>query len=671
MRYSAFISYSHRDRRIADWVHRRLETYRVPPALRGRLGALGEIGTRLPPVFKDREELASSADLAESVRAALNEASALVVICSPDAARSRWVNEEIRTFRALGRGARIQSLIVGGHPYASRLPGADPEEECFPPALFEGGAADPLAADARADGDGRRTATLKLIAGILGVGYAELRDREAQRSHRRLLLIAAASLVGFVLMSAVALFAIGQRRQAIAERDVARQKTMTAERTVDFVESMFQVANPSDAKGATITAREVLDRGARRIDSSLNDEPSVKVELTATLSEVYGALGLLKQSDALVRRTFSIPGRDPALAARQFMLLGESQVRLGDYAAAARSFDRALGVARRPGFRQTELTPRILVGLSEAQAGDSQFAAAQQTGAEALRRARTPGTPVAARATALEALGEAYFNDDKTQRAEPFYREAIALRTAAQGRLHPRVTEDLKALGDIAYLRHQPAIAERYYRGVLANHQVTLGPEHPDVAITLNSLGRVLLEQRKFAEARALLTRSIAISRRERGETHDAFVFVYDNLGLVELAAGKPADAEPLFRKALAAATAHKHRNRAPAMTDLADSLCAQGRYGEALPLLDQARPLMASTYPDDPWRVAWTDNVHGACLMRSGRAAEGAALVLASRDALLARWPAGSFYGEIVARRVEQAGAVGRKGAVGGPTRE
>lgn len=664
MRYSAFISYSHRDRRIADWVHRRIETYRVPAALRGRNGALGLIGARLPPVFKDREELASSANLKESVRAALEEAGSLVVICSPAAAQSRWVNEEIRTFRALGRGSRIQCLIAGGHPYASRLPGMDPDAECFPPALFESGAADPLAADARPSGDGRRVAVLKLIAGILGVGYAELRDREAQRSHRRLLLIAAASLAGFLLMSAVALFAVGQRRQAIAERDVARQKTMTAERTVDFVESMFQVSDPSEAKGATITAREVLDRGARRIDSSLNDEPSVKTELTATLSEVYGALGLYRRSDALVRRTFAIKGRAPALAARQLMLLGESQQRLGDYGSASGSLARALVAARQPDSRSAELVPRILAGLSIAQGKNNQTEAAQQSAAKAVEAARAKGTPPETRAIALEAMAEAYFNSDKIAQAEPFYRVAIAIRTPSQGRLHPRITEDLNALGASAYLQRRPAAAERYYSQVLANDQAVLGPNHPDTAVTLNNLGRILLEQRKLAEARKALLRAVSISDREREAGHDPLflAFAYDNLGLVENALGRPAAAEAWFRKGLTVATVLKQRNRAPAMTDLADALCAQGKYAEALPLLDQARPLMASTYPDDPWRVTWVDDVRGACLMRSGRRAEGAALVLGSRDAMMARWPAGSYYGEIVARRVKQAQAVARK---------
>ena len=92
MRYSAFISYNHRDRDWAVWLHRALERYGVPKRLWGRPAPWGEIGNRLPPVFRDRDELATSSDLASSVKEALAESAFLVVVCSPNSARSKWVD---------------------------------------------------------------------------------------------------------------------------------------------------------------------------------------------------------------------------------------------------------------------------------------------------------------------------------------------------------------------------------------------------------------------------------------------------------------------------------------------------------------------------------------------------------------------------------------------------
>ena len=197
MRYSAFISYNHKDRAWAEWLHRALERYRIPKALVGRPAPWGALGRRLPPVFQDREELAASANLADSVREALNDASSLIVICSTNAAKSRWVNEEVRTFSGLGRRDRIQCLIV---PEADDADAVHSEADLFPPALLELGA-EPLAGDARKTGDGKRNAFLKLVAGVTGVRYDELRQREQSRRQRRLLGLAAAASIGFILMS--------------------------------------------------------------------------------------------------------------------------------------------------------------------------------------------------------------------------------------------------------------------------------------------------------------------------------------------------------------------------------------------------------------------------------------------------------------------------------------
>ena len=130
MRYSAFISYNHRDRDWAIWLHRALERYAVPKRLRGRAAPWGEIGARLPPVFRDRDELATSSDLASSVKEALGDSAFLIVICSPNSAQSKWVDEEIKTYIAAGRGQFIRLIIVDGEPHSS-----DPAQECLPPSL--------------------------------------------------------------------------------------------------------------------------------------------------------------------------------------------------------------------------------------------------------------------------------------------------------------------------------------------------------------------------------------------------------------------------------------------------------------------------------------------------------------------------------------------------------
>ena len=122
-RYRAFISYSHQDRTWGEWLHRALERFWVPKRLVGRSGRYGTIPRRLTPIFRDQDELPTATDLGQVINEALQQSDCLIVICSPGAAASRWVNEEILTFKRLGRGDRILALIVDGEPYASARAG--------------------------------------------------------------------------------------------------------------------------------------------------------------------------------------------------------------------------------------------------------------------------------------------------------------------------------------------------------------------------------------------------------------------------------------------------------------------------------------------------------------------------------------------------------------------
>jgi len=199
-RYAAFISYSSKDAAFAKRLHRTLETYGIPSSL-GRFDILGRGGkpNRIYPVFRDREELPAG-ELAARIQEALSDSRSMIVVCSPSAAASPWVEREIEAFLALGRKDRVFAIIADNAPLVDET-GADATSQCFPPAL-RGGLADPnafepIAADARAVKDGFRNAWLKLVAGMIGVNAGALQDRDRRRRRRALVqnaLIAAAAV---------------------------------------------------------------------------------------------------------------------------------------------------------------------------------------------------------------------------------------------------------------------------------------------------------------------------------------------------------------------------------------------------------------------------------------------------------------------------------------------
>jgi tetratricopeptide (TPR) repeat protein len=216
-RYWAFLSYSSHDVKSAQWLHRALENYVIPKRLIGRGTPAGLAPRRFRPIFRDRSELAADVDLHARIEDALKESAFLIVICSAEAAASRWVNEEIVKYRALHSPPRILAVISESSPLGGY-------ESLFPPALQYRDAdnnhevLEPVAADLRPGRDGHRVAPLKLIAGMLGIGLDELVRRDNQRRHRRLLAVTAASIVGMTIAGALATAALFARAEALRQR---------------------------------------------------------------------------------------------------------------------------------------------------------------------------------------------------------------------------------------------------------------------------------------------------------------------------------------------------------------------------------------------------------------------------------------------------------------------
>lgn len=216
LQYKAFISYSHQDRDWSAWLQRALESYRVPKRLVGSQGEFGAVTARLAPVFRDREDLSSASDLTSKVKESLEFSESLIVICSPAAARSPWVNEEIRYFRSLGREDRILALIVDGDPQPN-----DPAQQCFPSALTinaDGSPCEPLAADARKWADGKLLAKLKIVAGVLGIRLDELRRRNMQRRRRNWTIAAVATMAMLVLTGTLVFTTLTSQKAARLQR---------------------------------------------------------------------------------------------------------------------------------------------------------------------------------------------------------------------------------------------------------------------------------------------------------------------------------------------------------------------------------------------------------------------------------------------------------------------
>jgi hypothetical protein len=242
--FAAFVSYSHHDIATARWLHSAIENYRVPRALVGTEGEYGSVPARLRPIFRDEDELAGATALGPRLEGALARSRALLVVCSPAARKSQWVDSEIRTFKRLYPERPVFAVIAGGSAGAG-------ENACFPEALLWDIDADghldrtrpvePLAPDLQALD--KRAVRLKVIAGLLGVPYDRLHDRALRRRRVFAAIYSSASLILILVLSGLTLAAFSYARIALRERNAAEaaQKIAVKERNAaiaarDFAE---------------------------------------------------------------------------------------------------------------------------------------------------------------------------------------------------------------------------------------------------------------------------------------------------------------------------------------------------------------------------------------------------------------------------------------------------
>ncbi|GAM99092.1 protein kinase [alpha proteobacterium U9-1i] len=250
-RYAAFISYSSKDAKFAQRLHRALESYGIPSSL-GKFDLIGGgKQNRIYPVFRDREEL-SAGHLGDQIEANLKASAALIVVCSPNGAASPWVQKEIEFFATQGRHAKIFAIIPDTAPLTDEH-GADCTQACFPPAFrgdaLAGDTLEPLAADARKGKDGFRNAWLKIVAGMVGVSPGQIIDRDKKRRAQQRV---ALGVGGVVAVTAIALAGATVAAWDARKDFTARAAVLTQNRPLDAIAfALAGLPAPGDALNLT------------------------------------------------------------------------------------------------------------------------------------------------------------------------------------------------------------------------------------------------------------------------------------------------------------------------------------------------------------------------------------------------------------------------------------
>ncbi|MCJ7680263.1 MAG: serine/threonine-protein kinase [Candidatus Aminicenantes bacterium] len=372
-----------------------------------------------------------------------------------------------------------------------------------------------------------------------------------EKPKRRIRKILAASLLAVFLL-AVLKYTIDlnrERQHALAARDEAAG-------VVDYLISLFEVSDPGESRGNTVTAREILSRGARDIEQDLQRQPLTRARLMDTIGTVYRKLGLYPEAEPLIHKALKIrrenlSERDP-LVAESLLSLAMLNEKQGRYAAAETLAKESLSLRESFFDEEHPLIADSLLELGRIQFRRGSMEDADRSLHMALSiREKSLGPRHPDVAAGLHELGILYYTQGRYEEAETLYRRALSIREAVLGDDHPDVSRSLNSLGALLARKGQYEEAESLYRKALSIREKTLGEIHPEIAIGINNVAHLYYQQGRYRDAETLYTKALEIREQALGAAHPDVaenLICLANISLMEWQLEK---AEGLYLRAL------------------------------------------------------------------------------------------------------------------------
>jgi tetratricopeptide (TPR) repeat protein len=412
-------------------------------------------------------------------------------------------------------------------------------------------------------------------------------------------------LIGFAVTMTV------QAGRIARERDRANQEAETARQVADVMEDLFTVSDPTEARGDTVTAREILDRGAVRIRTELIAQPRVQARLMVIMAKVYASLGLYDEArplfqEALVVREGEL-GADSLEVAVVLSGLGNLLRTTGNYDEAEGLLRRGLAIREATFGRESPEVAESLSDLSNLLMALGRLDEAHVLLERSLAiREDVLGPDHPDVASSLNNLAILAVRSRDYQEALKMYRRALPILEQSYGSDHPDVGNILNNLATVQKRTGQKQEALESYQRSLAIREKVLGPDHPDVASTLNNLAILLVEEGEPEEARRLHERALRIRENKFGPEHATVAQSVQNLAFAIRSTGDYAQALPLYERALSiyvTALGPDHPRVAMTHYNLACLLALQDDISKSLEELELALEMGFNnpTMADDP----------------------------------------------------------------------
>jgi tetratricopeptide (TPR) repeat protein len=386
-----------------------------------------------------------------------------------------------------------------------------------------------------------------------------------------------------VLLIAFAVMQTTELRRTTRERD-------RADRITEFMTSMFKVSDPSEARGNSITVREILDKSSKEIDTSLANDPELKAQMMFVMGDVYRSLGLnLRAQELLTKAVESqrhlLGPEDPQTLTTQdelaWILNGQG------HSSEAEVMGRETLTLRRKVLGPDHPdTIRSMLHLATILGNESKYSESEELEREALQLSRRVNGPDSPRTLlAINNLAGTLSEIGKYSESEKLVRETLEVRKRVLGPDHPDTLLSVNNLASLLGMEDKTDEAERLLRPLIETERRVLGPEHPDTLRSIHNLGTALRRERRYAEAEKIQREDVAAMRRAHGPEQRDTLGALDELGITLYHERRYAEAEKLQRElvqVMGRTLGPEHLDTLEATEELANTLLVEGRSSEA-----------------------------------------------------------------------------------------
>jgi eukaryotic-like serine/threonine-protein kinase len=388
---------------------------------------------------------------------------------------------------------------------------------------------------------------------LAGPPSASYRASKFVRRHRFGVSVALAALlllIGFATTMAL------QAKRLAKERDRANREAETSKRVSEFMIGMFKVSDPGQARGNSITAREILEKASKDIRTGLSKDAAIQAEMMHVMGGVYDNLGLYPQAQSLYTEAINIRkrvlGPENPDTLRSMHGLCRSLREQGQFAEAEKLQRQTLESQRRVLGSENADTVASMGELAIILDDEAQYSEAEKLAQEALDIQQRISSPEDSQTQWLMGILAAVDSDQgRLADAETLYHEAYEIRRRVLGPDHPETLASMDSYATTLAQEHQNDQAEKLLRETLSIRQQVLGSEHRDTLMSMNNLANMLFIEGRYDDADKLEHQTVEIQRRVLGPNHPDTAMSTYNLGGIALHKGKPDEALSLLREAV------------------------------------------------------------------------------------------------------------------------